>query len=109
MNNYNDEREELRQKVELFHALQRLKLDPSFKKLILNGFCRDEVINLTRQASHEMTAEAKIAKSQQAQAGPVLEAYLIRVGIEGESAREKQPILDAMIAEEDTEVENLTQ
>jgi hypothetical protein len=100
MANYEKEREELRQQVELFHSLERLSNSVDFKRLILRGFCEREVIELNRQASHEITSEAKILKSQKAQAGPVLEAYLERVRIEGDLARSKIPELDALIAED---------
>lgn len=99
MDDLNKERGELRRQVELFHAYEALKNNPNFKKLIEGGFCRDEVINLNRMASQQVTVEAKLAISQQAQAAPVLEAYLTRVFNEGEIAREKIPELDRLIAD----------
>ena len=98
MSDLEDERKELRRQVELFHAYEALKVNPNFRKLIINGFCFDEVVNLNRQASQQVTAEAKNAISHRAQAAPVLEAYLTRVNNEGEIAREKIPELDALIA-----------
>lgn len=98
-----DERKELRRKVELFHALESLKNNVNFRKVIQQGFMMDEVINLNRMASREMTTEAKLARSQQAQAAPVLEAYLTRVEYEGEDARSRIPELDAMIDQETPE------
>lgn len=103
MSNLTEERRELRYKVELLHALEALKNNQNFRKLILNGFMREEVIHLTRMATKEMTAEAKIARGQQAQAGFVLEDYLSRVHNEGEDAREKLPELDQLIDQEPTE------
>lgn len=106
MSNLEDERGELRRKVELFHALEALTNNVSFRKLILNGFMREEVIHLNRLASKEMTQEAKIVRSQQAQAAFVLEDYLSRVRNEGEDARDKIPELDRLIdqqAQEETE------
>jgi hypothetical protein len=100
MSNLNEEREQLQKEVQLFYALERLKTNVDFQRVILKGFCEKEVINLNRLASREMTLEGKTSKSQQAQAGPVLEAYLIRVTMDGEAAREQIPELDAMIAEE---------
>jgi hypothetical protein len=95
-----DERKELRHKVELFHALEALKTNQSFRKLITLGFMQEEVIRLNRLASREMTAEEKIARSQQAHAAPILEAYLTRVEFEGEDARSKIPELDILIDQE---------
>lgn len=87
--------------MELLHAYQRLSNNADFKKLVLKGFCAEEVLNLNRQASRELTAESKQAKSQQAQAGPVLEAFLTRVELEGQQALELIPKLEAMSAEEE--------
>ena len=100
MPNLSEEREQLQKEVQLFHSLEKLKTNVDFQRVILKGFCEKEVINLNRLASREISLEAKTAKSQQAQAGPVLEAYLTRVTMDGEAAREQIPQLDAMIAEE---------
>lgn len=99
MSELEEDRKELRRKVELFHALSALKTNVNFQKLIVTGFMREEVINLTRMASKEMTAEAKIARGQQAQAAFVLEDFLSRVHNEGEDARDKIPALDQLIDE----------
>lgn len=103
MSNYETERKELRKQVELFHAYEALKQNPNFRKLILGGFCIDEVIRLNRLANQQVNTEARIATSQQAQAAPVLEAYLNRVQNDGEIAREKIPELDALIAQQSEE------
>lgn len=103
MDNLEAERKELRRQVELFHAYEALKTNPNFRKLITIGFCFDEVVNLNRQASQQMTTEAKLAISQRAQAAPVLEAYLTRVHNEGEIARDKIPELDQLIADKTEE------
>lgn len=105
MPDYEKERKELRKQVELFHALEALKHNPNFRKLILIGFCQDEVIRLNRQASQQISTEAKLSIAQQAQAAPILEAYLIKVENEGETAREKIPELDILIAEKAAEEE----
>jgi hypothetical protein len=105
MSELEEERRELRRKVELFHALSALKTNLNFQRLIMNGFMREEVINLTRMASKEMTAEAKIARGQQAQAAFVLEDFLSRVHNEGEDARDKMPALDQLIDQEAQEQE----
>lgn len=99
MDNHEAEREELRKDVELFHAYEQLKNNLAFRRLILSGFCEQEVLRLNRQANQMATPEEKLAKSLQAQAGPVLEAYLTRVQNQGESAREKIPELDQLIAQ----------
>lgn len=95
-----EQRKELRRKVELFHAYEALKTNVNFNKLILNGFMREEVILLNRAASRALSPEEKLAKSQQAQAAPVLEAYLMRIELEGVEAREAIPDLDALIEQE---------
>jgi hypothetical protein len=100
MSNFDQEREKLRRDVELFHAYEQLKNNVAFRRLIVHGFCEQEVLNLNRQANRMVTPEEKLAKSLQAQAGPVLEAYLTRVENEGESAREKIPELDRLIAQQ---------
>lgn len=101
MPDYDDERRELGRKIELSNALARLQNNPDFKKVILKGFCEEEIINLNRQASKEVTAEAKLTKSQQAQAGPVLETYLIRIENEGTKSKDDLPHLDALAREEE--------
>jgi hypothetical protein len=100
MSDLDEQKKELRHKMELFHALEALKTNQNFRKLILLGFMQEEVINLNRMAANEMTAEAKIARSQQAQAAPVLENYLSRVFNDGQTAREQLPELDRMIDQE---------
>lgn len=100
MANPNEEREELRRKVELYHALQSLKYNSSFIKLINNGFMKEEVIRLTRLANHEVNDEARAARSRQALAAFVLEDYLSRVNNEGEEARDRIPQLDQIIAQQ---------
>lgn len=97
MSDLDNERKEFRRKVELFYALEALKTNVSFQKLILNGFMREEVIHLTRIANKSMTAEEKLARSTQAQAAFVLEDYFSRIRNEGEDAREKIPELDQLI------------
>lgn len=99
MSDLETERRELHRQVELFHAYEALRNNPNFRKLIEVGFCRDEVIHLNRNANREMTTEGKLAISQRAQAGPVLEDFLTRVRNDGEIAREKIPELDQLIAE----------
>jgi len=101
MPNYDEEREKLRKQVELSQALNRLMNNPDFKKVILKGFCEEEVIQLNRQALREMTAEAKLIKSQQAQAGPVVENYLTRIENEGAQAKDSMSHLDALAREEE--------
>lgn len=91
--------------MELFHAYTALKSNPNFRKLILSGFCNEEVIRLNRLASNQVNPEAKGMIAQQAQAAPVLEAYLIKVHNDGEVAREKIPELDALIAQKTDEAE----
>lgn len=102
MDNYQEERKELRRKVELFHALEALKTNVNFNRVISQGFMRDEVIHLNRIASRALTAEEKLLKTQQAQAAPVLEAYLMRIELEGIEARDAIPELDTLI-EQDAE------
>lgn len=97
MSDLDNERKEFRRKVELFYALEALKTNVSFQKLILNGFMKEEVIHLTRIANKSMTAEEKLARSNQAQAAFVLEDYFSRIRNEGEDAREKIPELDQLI------------
>lgn len=106
MSDLETERRELHRKVELFHALQALKTNPNFRKLIEVGFCREEVLRLNRMANREMTTEGKLAISQRAQAGPVLEDFLTRVENEGETARESIPEVDALIAQQADEHES---
>lgn len=103
MSNLDNERKEFCRKVELFHALETLKTNVSFQKLILNGFMREEVIHLTRIANKSMTAEEKLARSTQAQAAFVLEDYFSRVRNEGEDAREKIPEIDQLIEAQEEE------
>lgn len=97
MSEYEEERKDARRKVELLTALDQLKHNVSFQRLIINGFMRDEVIHLTRIANKSMTAEEKLARSNQAQAAFVLEDFFSRVRNEGEDAREKIPELDQLI------------
>lgn len=104
MSNYEEERRELRRKVELYSSLKALQTNVNFQRLIMNGFMREEVINLNRTANREVSQEAKQARSTQAQAAFVLEDYLSRVNNEGEDARDKMPELDRLIAE--TQEEN---
>lgn len=100
MDNPEEERKKLRRKVELFHAYEALKTNVNFKKLIFNGFMKDEVIELNRMASRALNTEEKLARTQQAQAAPVLEAYLMRIELEGIEARDAIPDLDALIEQE---------
>jgi hypothetical protein len=106
MSELENERREFRRKVELLIALDQLKHNVSFQKLILNGFMKDEVIHLTRIANKAMTAEEKLARSNQAQAAFVLEDYFSRVRNEGEDAREKIPELDRLIEIKEEEPES---
>jgi hypothetical protein len=106
MSDYDEERREFRRKVELFYALEALKNNVSFQRLILNGFMREEVIHLTRIANKSMTAEEKLTRSNQAQAAFVLEDYFSRVRNEGEDAREKIPELDRLIEAQQEENQN---
>lgn len=99
MSEHDRDRRELLRKMELFHAYKALQTNVNFQKLIVNGFMREEVINLTRIANHEQSVEGKMARSQQAQAAFVLEDFLSRVINEGEYARERLPELDRLIDE----------
>lgn len=101
MFNREKEKEELRQKVELLKAYQRLSTNLDFRRVILKGFCEAEVLNLNRMASREMTNEGKQLKAQQAQAAPVLEAFLSRIMLEGKQAEEDLPNLDAALRDDE--------
>ncbi len=105
MSEYEEDRKDARRKVELLTALDQLKHNVSFQRLILNGFMREEVIHLTRVANKAMTAEEKLARSTQAQAAFVLEDYFSRVRNEGEDARDKMPELDRLIEAQEEEPE----
>lgn len=94
------DREKYRKQQELLSALQRLQTNSDFKKVILQGFCVDEVIQLNRYASNEQTFEAKQAAVLKAQAGPVLEAYFTRIENDGALARDYIIQLDNIEAEE---------
>lgn len=100
-----EQRRELRRKVELFYAYEALKTNVNFNKLISQGFMRDEVIHLNRVASRALSAEEKLARTQQAQAAPVLEAYLMRIELEGAEARDAIPDLDALIEQQSEETQ----
>jgi hypothetical protein len=100
MADYEKEREELRQKSELLLAYKRLSTNLDFKKLILKGFCEKEVLNLVAQASRETSTEGRQHLNNQAQAGSILQSYLLRVQLEGETAGNEMTALDALIAEE---------
>lgn len=91
--------------MELLAAYELLKHNVSFQRLIVNGFMREEVINLNRAANRAMTTEEKMVRSTQAQAAFVLEDFLSRVINEGEDARAQLPELDQLI-EQETREEN---
>lgn len=100
MPDYDKEREELRRKTELLTAYKRLSTNLDFKKLILKGFCENEVLNLVTQASRETSTEGRQHLNNQAQAGPILQAFLLKVQLEGETAGSEMTALDNLIAEE---------
>ena len=100
---YEEERQQLQKDMELLASYNRLRVNVDFQRLILKGFCEKEVIRLNRSASTEFNPEIRQLKTQAAQAAPVLEAYLARVVNDGETAREKLPELEAIIAEDHSE------
>lgn len=100
------EREKLRQKVELLRSFERLKNNTEFKKVILQGFCEQEVIDLVRAANLDPSSEGRQHKSQQAQAGAVLEAYFIKLINEGNEAEDQLPLLDEILRAEADEDED---